>query len=364
MSAAASPTADKVKAILNPGRMTADGIPYPDYAAAVTALDEGADWFDFWTARGHVYERLGEDALAQGDVVSGGEWLWHASLSWHYAQFMWFHDPRRREAGQRRKVELYRRAAPHLQPRGAERIEIPIDDTVIPGYLRLPAAAAQGPVPCALLIGGLESTKEESYRFENLCLARGLATFAFDGPGQGEMFFDVGLVGDFERYTSAVVDALAERPELDGDRLGVLGRSLGAYYAVRSAACDERLKACVAWGACFAIAPEMDTMPPHTRAGFEYVTRIDDPARARAHLEAALDLGEVAARLRTPTRMEHGRHDRIFSMRQVELAREHLAGPHFEVVIEENGDHCCHNMGAIVRPRMADWLARQLGASR
>jgi 2,6-dihydroxypseudooxynicotine hydrolase len=33
-----------------------------------------------------------------------------------------------------------------------------------------------------------------------------------------------------------------------------------------------------------------------------------------------------------------------------------------EVVIEPDGDHCCHNMGNIVRPRMADWLARQLDA--
>ena len=30
-------------------------------------------------------------------VEHGGEWLWHASLSYHYAQFMWFHDPARRE---------------------------------------------------------------------------------------------------------------------------------------------------------------------------------------------------------------------------------------------------------------------------
>jgi 2,6-dihydroxypseudooxynicotine hydrolase len=356
-------TADKVKAILNPGRMTADGIPYPDYAAAVSALDQGADWFDFWTELGDEYAGLGEEAAAAGNDVSAGGWLWQASLSWHYAQFMWFHDAERREAGQRRKVELYKQAAPYFQPGGAERIEVPIDDTVIPGYLRLPANAGDGPVPCALLIGGLESTKEESYLFENLCLARGLATFAFDGPGQGEMFFDVGLVGDFERYSSAVVDALVERPEVDSGRIGVLGRSLGAYYAVRAAALDDRLKACVAWGACFEIASELDTMPPHTRAGFEYVTRIADSGEARAHLESALDLSDVASQLKCPVYVEHGAHDRIFSMRQVELVREHLGGGDLELVIEEDGDHCCHNMGAIVRPRMADWIANKLGAT-
>lgn len=346
--------------IANPGRMLGDGIPWPDFAAATGTLPEGQDWFDFWASRADAYEQLGQDALDRGDTVSGGDWLWHASLSWHYAQFMWFFDPARREEGQRRKAELYRRAAPHLVP-PAERVEVPIDDTVVPGYLRLPEG--DGPHACVLILGGLESTKEESLLFENLCLQRGLATFAMDGPGQGEMFFDVGLVGDFERYSSVVVDALVARPEIDAERIGVVGRSLGGYYAVRAAACDERLKACVAWGACFDIS-DLDTMPAHTRAGFLYVTRIADEAAAAEHLRQAMDLRDVAGRLDRPTYVLHGAHDVIFSMRQVELVQEHVPAAVLEVDVEADGDHCAHNMAAIVRPRMADWIARQLGAGR
>ena len=29
-------------------------------------------------------------------------------------------------------------------------------------------------------------------------------------------------------------------------------------------------------------------------------------------------------------------------------------------ILEMDGDHCCHNMGPIVRPRMADWMAQRL----
>jgi 2,6-dihydroxypseudooxynicotine hydrolase len=350
-----------VTPILNPGRMLADGIPYPDYARAVERVRAGDDWFELWSEVGERYERLGGEAQAAGNLVSAGEWLWQASLSFHYAQFMWFHDPARREAGQRRKVDLYKRAAPLLAP-AAERIEVPIDATVIPGYLRLPAAAsgARPPFACVVLIGGLESTKEESCLFEAMCLRRGVATFAFDGPGQGEMFFDVGLVGDFERYVSAILDHLGERGDIDASRFGVAGRSLGAYYALRAAACDARLRACVSWGACFDIGPELDTMPPHTRAGFEYVTRIADPAAARAHLEESLDLSDVAGRLDRPVLVEHGRHDTIFSMRQVDLIRDAFSNAPLELVVEEDGDHCCHNMAAVVRPRMADWIAQKL----
>jgi 2,6-dihydroxypseudooxynicotine hydrolase len=259
-------------------------------------------------------------------------------------------------------VELFDRAAPHLKP-PAERVEIGFEGTTIPGHLRLPESAGDGPFACCVLIGGLESTKEESHRFEDLCLERGLATFAFDGPGQGEMFFEVKLGPDFERYSSAVLDELERRPEIDAARIGVLGRSLGGHYAPKSAACDDRFAACCAWGACFDLS-DLDSMPPRTQAGFHYATGIDDPERAREHLLASIDLAPVAARISCPTLVLHGRHDVIFGPAQVDKFRDGLTGAELEVQVEEEGDHCCHNMGHIVRPRMADWLADRLGAGR
>ncbi|HET8754370.1 MAG TPA: alpha/beta hydrolase [Solirubrobacteraceae bacterium] len=345
-------------AALNAGRMLSDGIPYADLAAARAALERGDDWFALWSAKADDYERLGERALAEGHGVSAGQWLWHASLSIHYAQFMWFHDPARREAGQRRKVELYRRAAPHLRP-AAERVDIPFAGVTIPGYLRLPEG--DGPFPCAVLIGGLESTKEESLLFENLCLARGMATFAFDGPGQGELFFDAKLGPGFERYSSAVVDHLVERPEIDASRLGVLGRSLGGHYAPRAAAADERFRVAVAWGACFDLS-DLDTMPEATRRGFLYASGADDVDAGLAHLRQSIDLTELAPRLRAPLYVLHGRHDAIFSMAQVDRFREAFAHVPLVIDVEDDGDHCCHNMGQVVRPRMADWLADHLAA--
>jgi 2,6-dihydroxypseudooxynicotine hydrolase len=353
-------TASKIAAILNPGRMMADGIPYPDYAEAVRRLDEGDDWFDVWMETGRRYEVLGREALAEGARVSAGAWLWHASLSAHYAQFMWFHDPERREAGQRAKAALYRDAAPYLVP-AAERLDLPFEDVRIPCYLRRPAARDSEPAPCVVLIGGLESTKEESRLFEDMCLHRGMATLAFDGPGQGEMFFDRKLGPDFDRVTSAVIGHLGRVDDIDSARIGVLGRSLGGHYALRSAACDARLRACVAWGACFDLE-DLDEMPAHTRDGFLYVTGIDDPEEGREHLRWSIDLSDVAPELNCPTYVLHGARDHIFTMDQVAKLRERLTAAALEIVVEPDGDHCCHNMGPVVRPRMADWLARRLDA--
>ena len=350
-------------AALDGARMIADGISYPDFLDARSQLENGAEWFDVWAEKGRQYEEIGQAALDAGDHVTGAGWLWQACLAFHYAQFLWFHDPERREQGQRRKVDLYRRASAYLKP-PAERVEIPFGEVTIPAYLRLPAQVPtrRSGWPCALLIGGLESTKEESYLFEHHCHQRGLATFAFDGPGQGELFFELGLQSDFERYASAAVDYLQDRSEIDADRIGVLGRSLGGYYAVRSAASEPRLKACVSWGACFDLS-DLDQYPPATKAGFLYVTGISDPERARDHL-GVINLKDVIADLRQPTYVLHGRHDEIFSMRHVELLRQHAVNAPLEVVVEERGNHCAHNLAHIVRPRMADWLAGQLGGDR
>jgi 2,6-dihydroxypseudooxynicotine hydrolase len=345
-----------VQALMNMARMLYDGVPYLDLERASERVVDLDDWFDFWAQAGERYEELGEQALAAGARVSAGEWLWQASLSFHYAQFMWFHDPARRERGQRRKVELYNRAAPHLLP-AAERIEIPFEGATIPGFLRLPPGK-RPPAgwPCVILLGGLESTKEESYGFENLCLRRGLATFAFDGPGQGEVFFAIKLQPRFERYTSAVVDWLEQRDELDKSRLGVLGRSLGGFYALRSGAGDERIRAVVGWG-FFHDMEDFEEMPSHTQEGFLYVAD-----GSKDELLAALDLSDVAADLRAPTLLLNGHNDPIFPPRQMERTVAALVNAPKEVVIEPEGDHCCHNMGNIVRPHMADWLAGQLGA--
>ena len=200
--------------MLNWGRLILDGVPYADLVSA-RDRDPSVTWFDHWMETAANYERLGEQAQAAGHTITAGEYFVLGSLAAQYAQFLWFDD--RRRVGQERKVELYRRAAPLLNPQ-AERFELTVDGATVPGYVRVPASGS-GPYPTAVLLGGLESTKEESYQFEQQLLARGIATVTFDGPGQGEMFPEVPLRGDYERYTSAVVDYAEKLPEIDASRI-------------------------------------------------------------------------------------------------------------------------------------------------
>ena len=61
------------------------------------------------------------------------------------------------------------------------------------------------------------------------CMRRGLATLAFDGPGQGETMFEMRWRTDFERAIIAVIDYLEGRPEIDRARIGIVGRSMGGF---------------------------------------------------------------------------------------------------------------------------------------
>lgn len=105
---------------------------------------------------------------------------------------------------------------------------------------------------------GYDTIQEEFYHFTVAgALPRGYAVLIFDAPGQGMVArrekHRLFLRGDFEVVVKAVLDALwvhaassTSCKDLDLDRLALLGNSMGAYFALRGAAHDDRVKACVA----------------------------------------------------------------------------------------------------------------------
>jgi 2,6-dihydroxypseudooxynicotine hydrolase len=100
-----------------------------------------------------------------------------------------------------------------------------------------------------------------------------------------------------------------------------------------------------------------------SRRGFAYVAGYDNHLDAESYLKKTVDLAGLAERVRCPV-YAHGARDRLIPPGQVDRLRKALAGnPDVEFDIPADGDHCCHNLYHVVRPRMADWLAERLGAS-
>lgn len=343
------------------GRMLGDGLEALDLDEILERCATFDDWYEVVADIGDRYERMAEDYLSKGGNISAGEMLWRACMYYHYAQFYMFERPDLREAGQKKKVELYKRAAPLFFPPG-ERIEIPLDEFSIPGYLRIPRGVENPPL--VVLIGGLESTKEESFLFERLCLDRGMATYAFDGPGQGEMFFQAPIRGDFNRFTSAVVDFFEKERsgQVDMSRLGLLGRSLGGYYAALSAAHDQRFKVCVCWGAMFDYESIWDGMDKFTQDGVAYCCGETDLAKAKEKMRF-IDLTDHAGHITCPLYIQHGVQDDLIPFEQAKkLEAAAVNVPELSTQYEEKGIHCCHNMSHVNRHPLADFLAKNLDA--
>lgn len=335
-------------------RMLADGLLLQDVRAA-EVLDDWSDWGEFWIDRALGHEQLAAEASASGRTTTASQHLVRASLCAHYSQFLYFNFPEVKKRAVELKVRLYSVTA-QLLASPAIQVEIPFGTGSLPGYLRLPARASA--YPAVVLIGGLDAAKEDAHQFSDLCLERGIATLAFDGPGQGEAFYRGHLfAADFHRSVSAAIDLLQQHSHIKAGQIGVLGRSLGGFLAPQAAALDQRIKACVAWGALYDLG-SFDHKPPLIQEGYRFITGAADMAEAKARA-SFVDLDGTAEKITCPLYIVHGLKDNSVPPDNAERLAQQARGS-VKLWLVPDSIHCNHDVAHVVRPAMADWLAETL----
>ena len=339
-------------------RFTSNGTDYGDFTATLARISRWADWCREWGVTAAHYEQLAGSAEDAGQPQTAvGAWQ-RAALAWHWGKFVFVDDPVQQRAAHERSVACFLRAAPALTP-PAELVRVPYGDTALPAYLRVPAATGFDNAPVVIMVPGLDSTKEELQATAEYFLARGLATLAIDGPGQGESEYELPIEPAYEKVATAAVDYLQDRSGLDRERIGLFGVSLGGYYAARSAAYEKRLRAVVALAGPYRLDLDWDELPPQTRATFQARSGAKSAEEARAKA-AELTLEEAAARIETPLLIVGGGRDRIIpAYHQERLAKEVKTA---ELVIYPDGGHGVTNRAYESRSRMADWLAARLSS--
>jgi 2,6-dihydroxypseudooxynicotine hydrolase len=337
-------------------RFIANGTDYGDFTATLARISRWADWCREWGVTATHYEQLAEAAGDAGQAATAaGAWQ-RAALAWHWGKFVFTDDPVQQRAAHERTVACFRRAAPALTP-PAELVSIPYGNHVLAGYLRAPSAPANTKVPAVIMVPGLDSTKEELQATAEFFLARGLATLAIDGPGQGEAEYELPIEPAYEKVATAAVDYLGGRADIDAGRIGLFGVSLGGYYAARAAAYERRLRAVVALAGPYRMDLGWDELPPQTRATFQARSgaKTADEARAKA---AELTLEEAAAHIATPLLIVAGGRDRIIPAHHQQRLAERV--PAAELLLYPDGSHGVTNRAYESRSRMADWLAARL----
>jgi dipeptidyl aminopeptidase/acylaminoacyl peptidase len=338
-------------------RFTANGTDYGDFTATMSRITRWDDWCREWGSTALRYEQLAESAEDAGHrETAAGAWR-RAALAWHWGKFVFVDHPDEQRKAHDRAVACYRNGAAALTP-PAELVRVPYAGTSLPAYLRVPApATAKHKTPAVIMVPGLDSTKEELQATAEYFLARGLATIAIDGPGQGESEYELPIEPAYEKVATAAVDYLRTRDEIDATKIGMLGVSLGGYYASRAAAYEPRLEAVVALAGPYRFDLDWDELPAQTRATFAVRSGAtsEEDARARA---GRLTLEDAAGSITTPLLVVGGGRDRIVpAYHQERLAKE---APSAELLIYPDGSHGVTNRAYESRSRMADWLAGQL----
>jgi 2,6-dihydroxypseudooxynicotine hydrolase len=342
-------------AIANWGpRFVANGVDMNDFRSVTAVVETWEQWLPAWVANADMHAAHAEAAEREGRSRTAGEAWNRAALSYHFAKFVWIVDPDRHREATLMSVQALRNAHRHLDP-SAERLEIPYGAATMAANLRRPRSETRPPL--VLLLPGLDSTKEEFLALENVFLVRGLATLSLDGPGQGETGLSTTIEPAYERAVSAAIDHLDGRADLDLDRIGLAGVSLGGYYAPRAAAYDRRVRAAVGVSGPFDFGACWDALPRPTREAFTHHVGAADERQARARA-ADLSLDEAMPLLDRPYLAIAGRRDRLVPWQQTKRQADEAPGGTF--VVFEDGTHVCNNVPYLYRPLAADWLKEQL----
>lgn len=335
-------------------RFVANGVDVNDFERVLAATTEWADWAPNWKAVGDMHRALAEEAATRGREVTATEAFQRAAWSYHLGKFLWFEDLDLHLEMNALVSGTYARALPYLDPPG-ERVEIPFEGTVIPGILRRPQGVARPPV--VLLVPGLDSVKEELFTMEQDFLKRGMATFAIDGPGQGESAPRFPIRADWSSVVRPTIDGLSVRSDVDAGRVGLMGISMGGIYGPLAAAKEKRVRALVALAGPYDLSECWAALNPLTRAGYVFYTKSRDEAEAFER-SRTLALHGVLANVEQPLLVIHGARDRLFPPEQAErIARE---APNATLLMYPEGNHVCNNIAYKYRPAMADWMSERL----
>ena len=209
-------------------RYLVSGVDANDFERVLPSVETWEDWRLAMSDLARERHDLGIEARDRDHRRTAADFLVGAAVYFHFAQLGYFED----ESNKRATAALARsshRLAFELMDPPVRQLRLPFRGVELVANVRVPST--DRPPPAVILLPGVDSTKEEMITFEDVFLRRGLATVAFEGPGQGETGEDLPLIEDYETAVGVLIDALENEEALDAARLGLYGRSMGGYLA-------------------------------------------------------------------------------------------------------------------------------------
>jgi dienelactone hydrolase len=261
------------------------------FAIAAQITDGDYDsWFSAFMATGNRLLGIAESSEAAGDPVSAREAYLRASTYYGQAYFFTYgtNEPDRIGEVWEQSRTAFDRFAALLQP-AAEPVTIPYEETTLPGYILLVDDSGE-PRPWLVMNNGSDGTMGDMWvQGAAAGLRRGYNVLLFDGPGQGAALWRQNLYfrPDWEAVLAPVVDFLVARPDVDPERIVLIGVSQGGFWVPRALAYEHRFAAAVANpGVVDVGASWAARMPPGTIEGL-----LNAPEDQREQIAAEINQG-------------------------------------------------------------------------
>ena len=343
--------------------------------AAAKGEDAGTLQFaEQWAKKADTLIGLADEDVARGRSFSAGTKLERASLYLLCAERMQGHGHPGREATFAKAQDAFKRAMV-LGDTGVERVEIAYEGSTFPAlFCRAPG---EGPKPVVVYCNGLDSSKELLYwsKLHQALARRGISTLLVDQPGTGEALRlkNLPATPHSERWATPALEWLLTQPDVDPDRIGMTGISLGGHYAPRAVAFEPRFAAGAVWGANHNWAEvqqkrlrrEGENPVPHYWGHVMWVFGASDMDDFHAKTED-MTLNGVMEKITVPFLVTHGEKDRQIGLEYAHQSYDQLTNsPSRELKIftaREGGvEHVGADNMSFGRDFIADWFAETLG---
>lgn len=208
-------------------------------------------WYQQWLATANRINALGGQLQQSGDTVGAREAYFRASNYYRAAGFYMdsLNDRSKSIATYQQSKTAFLKAIASIPYIHA--VKIPYEKTTLPGYF---IQSTQKNAPLLIVMTGFDGTGEELYFEVGVAAhARNYNCLIFEGPGQGEVLRQQHLYFryDWEKVVTPVVNFAEHLPDINKNKIALMGISMGGYLAPRAAAFEPRIHALIANGATY-----------------------------------------------------------------------------------------------------------------
>ncbi|MET0584763.1 MAG: prolyl oligopeptidase family serine peptidase [Candidatus Binatia bacterium] len=189
---------------------------------------------------------------------------------------------------------------------------------------------------------------------------RGMSFIDVDGPGHGGTLRHHKLYAppDSERVAKAVIDYLGTRADVDAERIGLHGSSMGGYSGPRCATVEKRIKAVAVWSGAYNLVDDIFDYYPPIQERLRWLMGAKDLKDAREKIKEFTLIG-TANRIECPLLVGYSIDDRVMDPRgALKLYENAVNSPDRSMV-----DGVGHGQKKFERRTyIADWFMKQLKA--